>query len=206
MDIAALARNVSRHCRALAYLFIPLAEAADRLKRLGFRERIEENIALFCTPEQRRDRVCLRRLRRDIWYSSILYSCSPLEYFLFRFPRLSHAGRQEFLCEYERRNLYRRISACNPHEDAFWKKSAGYRLFSQYYGREVLPLDDQTPAEDFLAFVRRHPRFIVKPDSAAGGEGVHFEQVSNNTPPTPCSTACAGRRRYWSSPSSRARR
>lgn len=182
MDIALLAHRIFGSCRPLAWLFVPAAKAADRLRHFGLHDRVEQNIRLFCTPEQLRDSAFLRRLRRDIWYSVIVYNCAPVEYFLFGFPQLNHRGRQSFFPTWEARALYRRITAANPERKVFEGKYNTYLKYRAFYKRDMLLVDEQTPDEAFFDFVRRHPRFVVKPYFEEGGKGVHFEDVAGTTP------------------------
>lgn len=205
MDIAALARKMTNNIPPLAYCLIPASKAVDRYKKFGLHDRVEENIRIFCTAEQQADRAYMRRLRRDIWYSVIRYNCAPVEYFLYDFARLNHAGRQEFVCSWEGAASRKERNLANPERAVFAAKYNTYLRFKDYYKREVVLLDKDLPDEAFYAFAAAHPRFVVKPYFSAGGDGVHFEDASI-TPPPHFWSVFAGRGWCWRSPSSRARR
>ena len=182
MDIALLAHKVFGRCRPLAWLFVPAAKAADRLRHFGLHDRVEANIRLFCTPEQLQDSRYVRWLRRDIWYSAIVYSSAPVEYFLFGFSRLNHRGRQSFFPTWEAKAFYKRVTAANPERKVFEGKYNTYLKYRDFYKREILLVDEHLSDEAFFDFVRRHPRFVVKPYFEEGGKGVHFEDVTGTTP------------------------
>ena len=190
MDIASFARKMTNRIPLLAYLLIPASKAVDRFRKFGLHDRVEENIHIFCTPEQLADSAYMRRLRRDIWYSVIRYNCAPVEYFLYDFAPLNHAGRQEFVCSWEGSVSRKKLNEANPEWTVFAGKYNTYLRFKDYYKREIILLNNEMPDELFYSFVAAHPRFVVKPYFSAGGDGVHFEDTSN-TPPGGASGAVA---------------
>lgn len=158
---------------ASAHILAPLLRAADRLQGGELHRHVQKDIDVFCTPEQKADPAYLRRLRRDMWYCSVRYLCAFNEYFLFDFQRLDHWGRMEFVPELEK------VDACRALGDpavgrVLQDKWQAYERFGEYYKREVVRADGSLSDEAFRAFIRRHPRFIVKPVDAACGRGVRF--------------------------------
>ena len=178
MDMASTARKIASKFPPLAYPLIPVSKAVDRYKKFGLHGRVEANIRLFCTEQQQQDARYMRRLRRDIWYSVIRYNCAPVEYFLFDFPRLNHAGRQSFVTGWEKRALTKRIKEENPEKELFFGKYKTYLAYKKYFHRDVILVNEHSPEEEFFSFAAAHPRFIVKPFFSGGGDGVHFENVS----------------------------
>ena len=156
-----------------AHIFASLLRLADRLRGGELHRQAQEDIDIFCTPEQRADSAYIRRLKRDMWYCSVRYRCAFKEYFIFGFPRLNHRGRREFVTDHEKMDAVRRLS---PPEvrDILRDKWKAYERFGAYYKREILKADDGLSEAAFCGFLQRHPKFIVKPLDDACGRGVRL--------------------------------
>lgn len=171
MDIGALIRKITARVHPAAYIFIPVLKVKDRLGEGHMHKVLADCIELYTTPEQRADKRGLRRTKRDMWYSFLLYHTDFEEYFLFRFPRLSHAGRREFVPLLEKNELCERMSP--PEVQArIWDKWAAYELFRPYYHRDAVAPQSESDYEAFARFVEEHPRFMAKPRLTSCGEGV----------------------------------
>lgn len=170
---ADMLRRISDRVPPLTYLFIPLVKLDDRRRGGALHQQMQANIDIFCTPEQKADSSYIRRLKRDMWYSFIRYYCPFNEYFLFRFPRLSPAGRREFVTNYE---MLRCCSKLSPKKtrSLFRNKWESYKLFQKYYGRDAMPVTAQTTEDELTAFIKKHPRFIAKPLTSSCGRGVRL--------------------------------
>lgn len=171
MDIGMLIRRISAKCHPAAYLFVPVIRLKDRLEGGRMHRSLEENIENYCSGEQKRDPARLRRLRRDMWYSFILYHANFSEYFVYRFPRLSHEGRREFVTEAEKNALCERLSPPEVRR-VIWDKWSAYELFRDFYRRDAVKVDTESTFEEFAAFIGAHPRFIAKPRLESCGMGV----------------------------------
>ena len=170
MDIGKLIRRITARCHPAAYLFIPVLRLKDRLEGGRMHVSMEKNIREFLSGREP-DGASSRRLRRDMWYSFLLYHADFEEYFLFRFPRLSHEGRREFVTEAEKDEL---CLAMSPEEvwRVIWDKWSAYGLFRKYYARDAVKADAGASYDDFRAFIEKHPRFIAKPRLESCGRGV----------------------------------
>lgn len=171
MDVGTIMRRITAKCHIASYLFIPVLRAKDRLQGGRMHRDMEEKLRLYCSGEDRRAGSRLRRLKRDMWYSFILYHIDFEEYFMFRFPRLSHEGRREFVTEAEKDRVSQSMSTEQARR-LIWDKWSAYNLFREFYGRDAVKVDPETPYEEFRAFVEKHPRFIVKPRLESCGHGV----------------------------------
>ncbi len=171
MDIGMLIRRISAKCHPAAYLFVPVIRLKDRLEGGRMRRSLEENIENYCSEAQKRNPAALRRLRRDMWYSFILYHASFSEYFVYRFPRLSHEGRREFVTEAEKNALCERLSPPEVRR-VIWDKWSAYNLFRDFYRRDAVKVDAESTFEEFGTFIGAHPRFIAKPRLESCGMGV----------------------------------
>ena len=171
MDMGKFVRSITQKCRSAAWPIIPVLRLHDRLSGGALRTDMETNISLYCTEQQRRDRAFMRRTRRDMWYSFIVYDCPFQEYFMFRFPLLSHQGRKEFVTDFEKKRLCKTLSSKQV-RDIFWNKWLTYERFRPYYRRDAMLIDGNTTLEQLSAFAQKHPRFIIKPCEDAGGHGI----------------------------------
>lgn len=171
MDIGMLIRRISAKCHPAAYLFVPVIQLKDRLEGGRMHRSLEENIANYCSEEQKRNPAALRRLKRDMWYSFILYHANFSEYFVYRFPRLSHEGRREFVTEAEKNALCEKLSSPEV-QRVIWDKWSAYNLFREFYRRDAIRVDTESAPEEFAAFITAHPRFIAKPRLESCGMGV----------------------------------
>ncbi len=177
MDIGRIIRRITAACHPAAYLFIPVLRAKDRLEGGRMHRDLEAKIEIYCADGQKRDAAAMRRMRRDAWYSFLLYHADFEEYFLYRFPRLSHEGRREFVTEAEKDRVCERLS---PPEvwHRIWDKWSAYELFRPYYGREAVKVENESDREAFFAFLTKHPRFIAKPRLESCGYGVTIYDAS----------------------------
>lgn len=171
MDIGTIIRRIANAWHPASWLFVPVIRVKDRLEGGNMHRELEESIARHCTSAQRADARALRRTKRDMWYSFILYHANFNEYFTFLFPRLSHEGRREFVTEAEKNAL---CQAMSPPEvwRRIWDKWSAYELFGKYYRRDAVKVDGETSFGDFEAFLQKHPRFIAKPRLESCGVGV----------------------------------
>ncbi len=172
-DIGAIVRKVCRYCRPVTYLFVLFLQAKDILQGRPMNKVLEQKIAIFCSDEEKKNRAYIRRLKRDMIYSHLLYGCYFEEYFMFRFSRLSHSARCEFVPEKEQLALCRRITSDFARK-TFWDKWETYQIFREFYHRDVVKIDKTTPFNVFSRFVEKHPQFIVKPSSASCGRGIYI--------------------------------
>ena len=158
-------------CPPAAYLLIPPMRLADRLQGGTLHQHMEENIELYLTEEQRADAAAMRRTRRDMWYCAIRYLCAFNEYFMFRFPRLNHRGRAQFVTELQKEEAYQQVGTPETW-DTLQNKWRCYQRFRPYYRRDAILAGAGLEAETFYAFLDKHPRFIAKPLNDACGHGV----------------------------------
>ena len=53
-----------------------------------------------------------------------------------------------------------------------------YERFEKYFGRDAIELKSNNDYDEFLNFVEKHPKFIVKPDNLGLGMGIHIEDTT----------------------------
>ena len=158
-------------CPPAAYLLIPPMRLADTLQGGTLHQHMRENIDIFCTPEQKADSAYMRWLRRDMWYCAIRYLCAFNEYFMFRFPRLNHRGRSQFVTELQKVDAYQQVGTPETWR-TLQNKWECYLKFQKYYHRDAILAGAGLEAETFFSFLDKHARFIAKPLNDACGNGV----------------------------------
>lgn len=96
----------------------------------------------------------------------------PEEYFLrYHFQRLPSAEQSEFLTLLEAQRMTWRLS--RDIRDTFWHKDRFLEAFSIFAKRDWLLLREDG-LERFLAFQKKHPRFIAKPRASTEGMGIRL--------------------------------
>lgn len=183
IDIGRIIRSICSNIHPAAYLFIPVIRIKDSFDGKRMHKAMARYIAIHCKETQMNDRSYMRRLKRDMWYSFILYNCAFDEYFMFHFPRLSHTARCEFVMEGEKVPLCHALAPESIRE-VFWNKWKTYELFKDFYKRDVIKVDTDSSIEEFLVFTEKHPKFIVKPFDESCGNGVYICDTTHQSAET----------------------
>ena len=110
-------------------------------------------------------------------YHYWVYGSTPDEYFYYGFDRKPHAEKREYMA-FRVRLLY--MDHLNPREEKhlLFNKYETYRLFGDYYKRDVILCASDADWETFRDFTAKHPEFVVKPTDMSGGRGVRKDTVA----------------------------
>jgi hypothetical protein len=105
------------------------------------------------------------------------YGSTYDEYFYYRFGRKTHAEKLEYMT-FRVRLLY--MDHLNPREEKhlLFNKYETYRLFPEYFKRDVILCSSEADWDAFHAFTDKHPEFVVKPTDMSGGRGVRKDSVA----------------------------
>lgn len=147
------------------------------------RDKIDDYIEKFKSPEELCDKGYVRALRRDMIHSLMKYGSYYDEYFLFGFEGQDDAYRSSFITEGIRMSYYPRMN--NPkNTNMLENKYLTYKKFQEMFRRDMICIrhrDEIRPdaVENFRAFTEKHPAYIVKPIYAAFGKGVRFDRLAN---------------------------
>jgi hypothetical protein len=180
MDFGQLILRLTQRSPLAAHLFVPVIRLKDRLQTQEMHRELDDCLEKFFPDVKQTVPALEKCLRRDAWYSFLRYHCPIDEYFIYRFYRLSPAGRREFVSEYEKDALCEAMSSVAV-RDVLADKGKAYRQFAPFYGRDVLVMDGSAVFDDFVRFVTAHPRYIVKPCRESCGRGV---RIVEDTAPT----------------------
>ena len=109
--------------------------------------------------------------RRRIIFSMFAYGILPDEHYMFRFEDLSPAGKSKFITD--------KITVANLHKlndysylRLFNNKYETYKVYGEYYRREMLKLTGEDDRADFRSFAVRNPIFVRKGETGACGRGI----------------------------------
>ena len=138
----------------------------------SLKSKIEEAEARFEVTEKES-----RKNRFDLYYSRLYYSIGPEEYYRYHFPRLSDAGRKQFVGDHESDPFFDRITPENMRV-LFKNKFATYTRFKKYYVREATKVETPEDFENFEIFCSSRKEVVLKPLALHQGRGVRKIVIS----------------------------
>lgn len=147
------------------------------------KDKIDDYIKAFRSPEQLADKRYVRSLRRDMICSLFKYGSYFNEYFLFGFEGRDSEYRSSFITEGIRMSFYPRMNSPK-NTNMLENKYLTYKKFRDMFKREIICIRSRDEiTEDAVQVLRdftlRHPHYIVKPVYAAFGKGVHLDSICN---------------------------
>ena len=129
------------------------------------------------------DRTDVERtqIMKDMMYWYLRRGISPKQYWEQRFDCLSKNAKLSMLPQRELAIFDRQY---NPKKDIhiIGNKYECYERFKEYYGRECVLVNDKTPKEEFVSFVNKHGRIIIKPLYNDSGKGVRLYNYGEELP------------------------
>ena len=151
------------------------------------RDKMDEIIAMFKSPEQLEDKAYMRALRRDMVYCLMKYGSYYNEYFLFGFEGKDDAYRSSFITEGIRMSFYPRMNSAK-NTDMLENKYRTYKKFQSMFKRDIICIrkHDEPSVEGvrmLREFGEKHRDYIVKPIYAAFGKGVRLDSLANYSSP-----------------------
>lgn len=141
-----------------------------------FREAANEAIAEH-RPEAAKG-MAHTILMLKIYCCRVRFGIIPKEYFIYGFNMLSAEGRSTFVTRSNKYKYYKKFNDRN-YVDFLNQKTETYRIFGEFYGRDVVSLYDARDFSEFAAFLEKHPRFIYKPAQDYGGRGIKIYDRKN---------------------------
>ena len=143
------------------------ARAAREMERI--KKLLKENLSEAELADA--DRVA--RLTDDMRFCNRVYGFRFQEYFTYGLEKLSHAGRVTFISTRSRRSYYKYLNNQN-YTSYLIRKTEMYRKFGELYGRDALPIYDESDEDAFREFVKKHPKFIYKQVDEFGKTEIKF--------------------------------
>lgn len=163
--LAAKNRMIAKIVSFFEYVLLPYSKSASR--------KLNEVISKYVSADAKKNSSYMRKLKKDVLFSRLYYGIVPNQYFLFEFEKLSDVGRKEFVGDREKVRYTDDLHEVSDIYLLFRDKYRTYELFKKYYHREIIEIKKEHK-EHFMAFVSRHPKFILKVSDAALGDGVEI--------------------------------
>lgn len=100
-----------------------------------------------------------------------MYGFTPEQQFYFHLIDKTHEEKKEYMSFRTEYLYYARLNTkadMNVLED----KYEAYKLLKPYYKREMIKLSDVSDYDNYLDFISRHPKFVMKPLGLSNTKGV----------------------------------
>lgn len=124
----------------------------------------------------------LKKIKKEIVLFRLIYKVRPNEYFLYETSRRTPEERRTYISREMTNGYYKQINdfdALNIFNDKF----LSYKVFNELYRRDVLYVPSDDKKNEFLEFIKRNKRFVLKPVDGHGGVGVEFINVKDYKTP-----------------------
>ena len=82
-------------------------------------------------------------------------------------------GRNTYITDKNRYEYHKRLSSQEA-MDLFMDKAETYRLFHDYYSRDVILVRGKEDLETFRSFIEKHRTIIIKPQRSSGGRRIRI--------------------------------
>ena len=116
----------------------------------------------------------------DMCGCAVKYRAGYTDYRLFEFDSLTPAQRATYVTRGKNNEYVKRLNP-KEHWGMLEDKTSFLRRFDGLHGRDWLDLREAT-AEDFAAFLTRHPRYVVKPVDGTCGRGIELLEAGTEDP------------------------
>ncbi len=165
-DLGRKSRTFAKLIAQAEYCALPFSKGLSR--------RLDEMIRLYLTPQEQQNHKRVRRIKKDMLFSRMYYEISFVQYFLFEFEKKSHIGRREYVGSHEKTKYTDDLHLTSDIYQIFRNKYTAFQTFQPYYRREMVQLKGESDKAAFLDFAQRHPRFILKVEDEALGNGIRI--------------------------------
>ena len=159
--------KISKTFIVFSYKLVLILFNKYKKRRITIYEVIKENIS----EEEYRNKRLTKKLLNEILYCRFMYQIAAVEYFVYEFEKLSHKGRKQYITRGNKYKFYRKFNNQN-YIGYFDNKTETYRKFKEFYGRDAVPIYDEKDFSAFEKFVKKHPKFMYKPNNDYGGNGI----------------------------------
>lgn len=146
-------------------------------------DNIEIALDTFLTAEERKDTKLCESLRLDILYCYRKYGATPREYFGFDMRNSSARKRAKFLTNRYKSETNISIIGFETSRKEFSDKIYFAEKFKDFFHRDFCYIGAQDDKNSFLSFIKKHPKFIAKPNNGQCGEGIKIFDATKETNP-----------------------
>jgi len=135
--------------------------------------RIEKGIAFYAKDATAEEKA---KLKADIIAMARKYRFSVDEYFFYHFPEKSEEERKTFISDLNRVHICEKLNQPK-NQGYFDDKLESVKMFGKYYRRDICGVRSNRDLTAFREFLKKQPRFIVKPLTGTCGQGIQILQV-----------------------------
>ena len=136
-----------------------------------FKELIDNALSVYLTDEEKRDRVFVKTLVKDIIYSQLKYKMKPNEYFNFDFRYKNKLERKTYISDQQRVELLLKLNG-EKRKYELRDKYVFYNLARPFFKRRVFHLEEHTDFASFANFCLSVGQIFCKPNKGAMGVGI----------------------------------
>lgn len=140
----------------------------DLYQRRGFTRKNAEKAFSLYYGESKLDREIMVN---DMLREAKKYNFGFDEYYMYHFETMPFEKRRTYVSDRDRISYCERMNNMR-NMIVFDDKGKTYEKYKQYYHRDLLEIFAGAGVEKFEIFVKKHPRFIVKPFDGACGIGI----------------------------------
>ncbi len=106
------------------------------------------------------------------------YRFSPEEYYYYHFKNKTEEQRKEFISDLNRIDYCERLNK-SKNLSKFDDKLKTYKVFREYFKREVCGVPSKRYKNNFIEFVKSNNKFIIKPLNSCCGQGVRIVDLTD---------------------------
>ena len=145
----------------------------------GISGQVDESIRTFVPTDRQQDVAYINKLKKDIKRKYALDLVKPYEYFLLGFNNnkkevcdsyLTDIVKDLYCCKYAGLEKFQELK----------DKFLFYERMQKYFLREACKRRTIADKEAFMAFVKKHNRFIAKPNGGSFGKDTNIYSVTDN--------------------------
>ena len=144
----------------------------------SLKQKIEESLDLFLTEEQKKDKLYINKISRDITLCAIRYKTTPFDYFLLGFNTINtnKESRKKFVTDKFKDDLLIKYDGWENYLELN-DKFGLYEKISSFYKRELFKFTSKTNRQDFINFACRINDLFIKPNSSSYGNGAMVKYI-----------------------------
>lgn len=143
----------------------------------SYSEKKAKEVAEQNFPELTSDEIA--EVVKDMMNEGLKYNVTFDEYIMYHFKDRDFESRRQFIPTRERALYCERINKPK-NQMIFDDKGKTFEVFGKYFKRDLISVtkNNKKTAEQFKAFVEKHPRFIIKPFNGGNGRGIRIVDIS----------------------------
>ena len=150
---------------------------ATKIANKSISKKIEKAIDTFDDQGNRKE------LRKKIWADVVAYLIDPEEYFLYGFKDLTDEQKHLFVGNREKELVVGLLNHLESNHNSwkfFMDKWQTYNRFSKYYHREAIHITALSDRKNFIEFIEKQGKAIVKTSDSSQGRGVFVVDRRDN--------------------------